>query len=320
MYTGRPSQRGSRSTSNTSTYQEKPEEKKNMEKNQKKLKEKINPEILECRTDNECEVLNEKLLLGNRSKYKYKCNNGECVKETNIIRLRFDPKKKVRIFEKKKEDRIEDTIESTKFNNFHKHKAKIFEFSENVIYLLRYGLIKYYTDHGKDNYFTRTLKLQKYAENNLSDINNIKIEKDIQKILDAFQEKYNILLEELVIDKEIFESEDSEDLEKEVKEIIDIINKSGIKILGININNEEFNNLSLKQKLKYLKDNREIILKEINKIIINKDEDGFLIFKINSLLNPKNGGKLKKEKLKKEKLKKEKLKKEKLKKEKVKKV
>ena len=302
MYKGRSSQRGSKSQNNTPTDEENPESIKNMEKNVefekmlKKLKEEINPKILECRTDNQCEVLNEKLLLGNRSKYKYKCNNYQCVKEKNISRLRFDHNKKVRTFEKKKEDRIEDAIESTIFNNFHKHKDKIFEFSKNVIYLLRYGLIKYYTDHGKDNYFRRTLKLQKYVENNLSDINNIKIEKEVQKILDAFQEKYDILL---VIEKE----------EKEVKEIIDIINKSGIEILGININNEEFNNLSLKQKLKYLKDNREIILKEINKIKINKDEDGFLIFKINSLLNPKNGGKLKKEKLKKEKLKKEKVKK-----------
>ena len=303
MYNGRSSQRGRKSLNNTPTDKENPEYKKNMEKNLefeqmlKDFKKEINPKILECKTDNQCEVLNEKLLLGNRSKYKYKCNNYQCVKEKNISRLRFDHKKNVRTFQNKKEDRIEDTTESTIFNNFHKHKDKIVEFSKNVIYLLRYGLIKYYSDHGKDNYFRRTLKLQKYVENNLSNINNIKIEKEVQKILDAFQEKYDIFI-----------------IEKEVKEIIDIINKLEIEILGININNEEFNNLSLKQKLKYLKDNHEIILKEINKIKINKDEDGFLIFKINSLLNPKNGGKLKKKKLKKEKLKKEKLKKEKVKK------
>jgi hypothetical protein len=295
MYKGRSSERGSKSQSRTSTMQEKhsPEQDEiNMAINKQNLLKEIKPEEIkprECKKNKDCDPLNKDLL--SISKYKYNCNNGICVKEKNNNRIYFFYKNDVRTFKGNKKN---DGSEFIKFNKFHKHKDKIYEFLKNAKYLIKYNLIKYYDDHnGLDDYLIKTLNLKEYVENNLSDINNIKIEKDIQKFLDAFQGK-----EVKEMEKELKE------MEKEVKEIIDIINKSGIKILGININNEEFNNLLINQKLKYLKDNREIILKEINKIKITKDRDGFLIFKINSLLNPKNGGKLKKEKLKKEKLKK----------------
>jgi hypothetical protein len=81
--------------------------------------------------------------------------------------------------------------------------------------------------------------------------------------------------------------------EKKIKHITDMIEKSGIKLSEINITNEEFNNLSSKEKLKYLKKNHELILPKINN---NKKIEGFDLFKINSLLNPKNGGNKKNQK------------------------
>ena len=81
--------------------------------------------------------------------------------------------------------------------------------------------------------------------------------------------------------------------EKEIKDITDMIEKSGIKLSEINITNKEFDNLSSKEKLKYLKKNHELILPKINK---NEKIKGFDLFKINSLLNPKNGGNKKKSK------------------------
>jgi len=82
--------------------------------------------------------------------------------------------------------------------------------------------------------------------------------------------------------------------EKKIKHITDMIEKSGIKLSEINITNEEFNNLSSKEKLKYLKKNHELILPKINN---NKKIEGFDLFKINSLLNPKNGGNKKNQKI-----------------------
>ena len=288
LYPGRSSQKGIK------THLPKPEE-INMKINKENSEKEIKPEIYKCITDNECKFLNKRLV--RRSKYKYKCNNGECVKERNDNKLTFNRREIVRIFEKKEfddGDRIEDTSEFTKFNKFDKHRDLIFEFFENVNYLVKYDFIKYYNDYGLDDYFKRTLKLQKYTEDNLDGIKNIKLQDGIQRHLYKFNEELKRL--KLKIKQEKKEKE-------EIKHITDMMEKSGIKLSEINITNKEFDNLSLKEKLKYLKKNHEIILSKINN---NKKIEGFDLFKIHSLLNPKNGGKLKKRK---EKLKKEKLKK-----------
>lgn len=72
-------------------------------------------------------------------------------------------------------------LESTKFNKFDKHRDLIFEFFENVNYLVKYDFIKYYNVYGLDDYFKRTLKLQKYTKDNLNGIKNIKIQKYLYK-------------------------------------------------------------------------------------------------------------------------------------------
>jgi len=290
MYKGRSSERGSKSQSRTSKMQEKhsPElEEINMAKNKQNLLKEIKPEEIkpkECKKNKDCDPLNKDLL--SISKYKYNCNNGICVKEKNNNKLRFGYRKDVRIFEKKKFDEgdiINDGSEFIKFNKFHKHKDKIYNFLENVKYLIEYNLIKYYDHNGLDDFFKKTLKLQKYVEDNLSKINNPTIEDGIK----IYLSKFNIELEKL------------KKIENYINDIIDIIKKSDNEKLNKLFNS--FDSLSLENKLIFLKTHKWIILTEINN---SNNIDQHLIFKINSLLNPKNGGKLKKEKLKKEKLKK----------------
>ena len=270
MYNGRKSQK----KENSKRLTPHKELVKNTLKNSNKKYFEINP--TKCLTDNDCESLNRGLDL----KSKFKCHYGECIKKTfnNNKNITFNTRNSVLTFDL-------DTGKQDKtfqFIPFHKDRNEILEFFENVKYLVKYNLIQYYNDNGHNDYLERTLQLKQITEFALKEIVSDKINETITIYLD----KFNKELEKLKLK-----------IKNDVNNIIDIIIKSDNKNLNqqlLELSNNKFDKLSWNEKFIFLKKHKELILTQINN---NKNKiDGPLIFKINSLLNPKIGGKLKKEK------------------------